>query len=233
MYIPVECISYWLSTAECNYSAMEHKFVATISSLKYWRHYLVGKPCAAYTDHMSLKCLILQLQLSRQHIRCLDFLSQFDLQIEYVLGKQNMVANAWSNCPDLAGAIEVQSDLLVLICASQIRDEGIDEWNCIKLDAKNGRYNMIIYEGLVCCSYGADFKGPNALTGPLPACTCGTQCQGAMKYTCNHACSRTVRVLHTKVVSFGEKQLWLQLVNKLTITMVSRAAPFWFYSTFC
>ena len=27
----------------------------------------------------------------------------------------------------------------------------MDVWNCIKLDSENGRYNMMIYEGLVGC----------------------------------------------------------------------------------
>ena len=32
----------------------------------------------------------------------------------------------------------------------------MDEWNHVKLDAENGRHNMIIYEGLVCHSHRAD-----------------------------------------------------------------------------
>ena len=37
-----------------------------------------------------------------------------------------------------------------------MRAVSIDEWNCIKLDSENGRHNMMIYEGLVYCSHGAD-----------------------------------------------------------------------------
>ena len=62
---------------------------------------------------------------------------------------QNMVADTLLCCPDLAAAIEVQSDLLGLIHASQARAEGMDEWNHIKLDSANSWYNMMIYEGLV------------------------------------------------------------------------------------
>ena len=32
-----------LSAAECNYSAIEREFVALQSSLKRWRHYLLGR----------------------------------------------------------------------------------------------------------------------------------------------------------------------------------------------
>ena len=52
-----------------------------------------------------------------------------------------------------------------------------------------------------------DCKGPYALTGPLPACTCGTQYWDATQYTHNHACSRTVHVLHTRVVTLGENNV--------------------------
>ena len=37
-----------------------------------------------------------------------------------------------------AVAIKVLYDLVGLIHASQARAEGMDEWNCIKLDAANG-----------------------------------------------------------------------------------------------
>ena len=67
-----------------------------------------------------------------------------------------MVANGLSYHPDLAAAIEVQSELLGLIHASQAKAEGRDKWNHIKLDAENGRHNMMIYEGLVHRSHGAD-----------------------------------------------------------------------------
>ena len=44
---------------------------------------------------------------ARQQVRWLDLLNQFDLKIEYVQGKQSMVADAFSCSPDLAAAIEV------------------------------------------------------------------------------------------------------------------------------
>lgn len=58
MYLPVEYMSHRLSSAECNYSATEREFVAIISGLRRWRHYLVGKPCLVRTDHASLKWLM-------------------------------------------------------------------------------------------------------------------------------------------------------------------------------
>ena len=58
MYLPVEYMSHRLSSAECNYSATEREFVAIISGLRRWIHYLVGKPCQVHIDHASLKWLM-------------------------------------------------------------------------------------------------------------------------------------------------------------------------------
>ena len=33
---------------------------------------------------------------------------------------------------------------------------GMDEWNHIKFDAENRRHNMIVHDGLVCHSHGAN-----------------------------------------------------------------------------
>ena len=58
MYVLVEYMSHWLSTAKCNYFATEYEFVAIMSCLKRWKHYLVEKLCAVCTVHTSLKWLI-------------------------------------------------------------------------------------------------------------------------------------------------------------------------------
>ena len=67
-----------------------------------------------------------------------------------------MVADMVSCYPDIAAACKVLSNLLGLVRAIQARAEGMDEWNRTKLDAANGWHNMMIYEGLVCRSCGAD-----------------------------------------------------------------------------
>ena len=67
-----------------------------------------------------------------------------------------MVADVLSHRPDLAVAIELSSNLMGLINTSQARAQGTDEYNRIKLDAANGQHNVMIYEGLVSHSCGAD-----------------------------------------------------------------------------
>ena len=66
-----------------------------------------------------------------------------------------------------------------------------------------------------------DYKGPYALTGPLLVCTHGTQYCYAIQHKHNHACSKTVYVLHTKLVTFWGKQYWFNMWNKLTFTIIN------------
>ena len=76
-------------------------------------------------------------------------------------------------------------------------------------------YGFLLGLALLYEPYGVgDCEGPYVLSGLLSACTCGTQHWGAKQYTHNHACSRIVYVLHTRVVTFGGKQYWFQLMNK-------------------
>ena len=97
-----------LSAAERNYDATNREFVAIVSGLRKWRHYLLGTHFVVRSDHASLRYLQTQPNLSRRQARTLDFLSQFDFTVVHVPGKSNVVADALSRRPDLA-AVAVDS----------------------------------------------------------------------------------------------------------------------------
>ena len=94
-----------LSAAECNYDAINREFVAIVSRLKGWRHYLLGTHFLVRSDHASLWYLQPQPNLSCRQARTLDFLSQFDFAIVQVPEKSNVMADALSHRPDLATAV--------------------------------------------------------------------------------------------------------------------------------
>lgn len=56
-WLPVEYLSHRLSAAECNYSATDREFVAILSALRRWRHYLLGHKFVVHSDHASLRYL--------------------------------------------------------------------------------------------------------------------------------------------------------------------------------
>jgi hypothetical protein len=120
-----------------------------------WRHYLIGKRCEAYSDHKSLKYLFTQPDLNLRQCKWLELIKDYDLGINYHLGKVNMVADALSRrtylnrlvvetmpfdlCKDLdklnlrftinTGVVtmEVDSTLSQDVCKGQTKDEKLQE----------------------------------------------------------------------------------------------------------
>jgi hypothetical protein len=56
----------------------------------------MGKRCALYTDHKSLKYIFTQLNLNLRQRRWLELIKDYDLGINYQPGKANMVADVLS-----------------------------------------------------------------------------------------------------------------------------------------
>ncbi|GJR89210.1 putative reverse transcriptase domain-containing protein [Tanacetum coccineum] len=65
-------------------------------SLKIWRHYLYGTKCTVFTDHISLQHILDQKELNMRQRRWLELLSDYDCEIRYHPGKENVVADALS-----------------------------------------------------------------------------------------------------------------------------------------
>ncbi|KAA8496806.1 Transposon Ty3-I Gag-Pol polyprotein [Porphyridium purpureum] len=72
-----------------------------------FRPYLYGAKFVLHTDHEALKHLMTQKQLNGRQARWLDFLAEFDITIDYVKGKSNVVADGLSRKPELH-ALEYQ-----------------------------------------------------------------------------------------------------------------------------
>ena len=67
-----------------------------IHVLKMWRHYLLGRMFVLMSDHSGLRCLFDLPNLNVRQARWLATLSEFDLEIIYIKGKKNWVADALS-----------------------------------------------------------------------------------------------------------------------------------------
>ncbi|KAA3473495.1 DNA/RNA polymerases superfamily protein [Gossypium australe] len=85
-----------LKPHEKNYPTHDLELAAIVFALKIWRHYLFGEKCHIYTDHKSLKFLMIQKDLNLQQRRWLEFLKDYELVIDYHPGKANVVADALS-----------------------------------------------------------------------------------------------------------------------------------------
>ena len=100
---PCAFMSKKMLPAERNYRVHEQEMLGIICALKEWRHYLSGSKyqITIITDHHSLKHFDTQPHLTARQARWAEFLSEFDYNIIYKEGKDNIVADALSRRSDL------------------------------------------------------------------------------------------------------------------------------------
>jgi hypothetical protein len=92
----VSYASRQLRKDEENYPTHYHEFVAVVHALKKWRHYLIGHRCKIYSDQKSLKYIFTQTYLNLKLRRWLELIKDYDIGIDYHLGKANVIADALS-----------------------------------------------------------------------------------------------------------------------------------------
>ncbi|XP_074305595.1 uncharacterized protein LOC141640813 [Silene latifolia] len=90
---------------EQNYLTHDLELAAVVFALKIWRHYLYGVSCLMYTDlffqgshnHKSLKYIFTQKEINMRQRRWLEFLKDYDLDIQYhpALGSQLKYSTAF------------------------------------------------------------------------------------------------------------------------------------------
>ena len=85
-----------LKKHEENYPTHDLEMAAVVFALKIWRSYLYGESVQVFTDHKSLKYLFTQADLNLRQRRWMEFISDYDVQIQYHPGKANVVADALS-----------------------------------------------------------------------------------------------------------------------------------------
>ena len=81
---------------EDNYPTHDLEMTAVVFALKIWRSYFYDETIQIYTDHKSLKYLFTQSDLNLRQRRWMEFITDYDLQIQYHLVKTNVVADPLS-----------------------------------------------------------------------------------------------------------------------------------------
>ena len=85
-----------LKDYEHHYSIYDKEMLAILHSLTKFRQYLVGSKFKIKTDHNSLKYFLEQKELNEHQQKWVSKVQAYDFEIEYVKGKNNVVANALS-----------------------------------------------------------------------------------------------------------------------------------------
>ncbi|MGI4568745.1 Ty3/Gypsy family RNase HI domain-containing protein, partial [Klebsiella pneumoniae] len=85
-----------LKVHERNYPTHDLELGAVVFALKCWRHYLYGEKFEVFSDHKSLKYVFTQRDLNMRQRRWMEYLDQYNFDLEYHPGKANVVADALS-----------------------------------------------------------------------------------------------------------------------------------------
>lgn len=93
---PIAYESRLMTPAEQNYPVHEQELLAIVHALTKWRLLLLGMKVNVMTDHHSITHLLKQRTLSWRQARWLERLSEFDLKLNYIRGKENTIADALS-----------------------------------------------------------------------------------------------------------------------------------------
>ncbi|MCO5611843.1 hypothetical protein L7F22_066102 [Adiantum nelumboides] len=90
---PVAYTARKLRDHEKNYSTHDLELLAVIHALKLWRHYLLSSKFQLVTDHKSLEWMFTQPNINMRQRRWIELLQEYDFDIEYTPGKDNVVAD--------------------------------------------------------------------------------------------------------------------------------------------
>ena len=93
---PVAFASRTLSVSEENYSVIEKELLAIVWACKYFRPYIFGNKFTLYTDHQPLTYIFNMKDPSSKLVRWRLSLEEYDYEIKYRKGAQNVVADGLS-----------------------------------------------------------------------------------------------------------------------------------------
>jgi hypothetical protein len=92
-----------LKLHKVNYPVHDLELAAVMLALRVWQHYLYGSQVQIFTDHKSLKYLMLEKELNMRQRRWVELIKDYDCVIDYHLGKANVVADALSRKGKIQG----------------------------------------------------------------------------------------------------------------------------------
>ena len=94
---PIAYFSKKLSPAQTKYSTFDRELLAVYEAIKYFRHYLEGYQFTIFTDHKPLTTsLFTKSDKSPRQERYLNYIAQFSIDIKFIKGNSNVVADTLS-----------------------------------------------------------------------------------------------------------------------------------------
>jgi hypothetical protein len=107
---PISYESRKLRGPELLYTIYDKEMLAIMHALAKFRQYLVGARFVVRTDHNSLKYFLVQKDLNERQQKWVSKIQAYNFDIEYVKGKNNVVADALSRRPSTYSMSEISVD---------------------------------------------------------------------------------------------------------------------------
>ncbi|MCO5575331.1 hypothetical protein L7F22_029131 [Adiantum nelumboides] len=124
---PVAYTSRKLRDHEKNYPTHDLELLAVIHALKLWRHYLLSRKFQLVTDHKSLKWIFTQPNLNMRQRRWIELLQEYDFDIKYRPGKDNVVTDGLSRKSFLNAISIPNNPILDMIKEASLNDPEFKE----------------------------------------------------------------------------------------------------------
>ena len=106
---PVAYFSKKLDAAQRNYTTLEKELLSIVLTLKEYRKILWGGKITVWTDHKNLTFRTMSVQ---RVLRWRAFIDEFDVELKYIEGSRNVIADAFSRLPRMDGPASVGDELL-------------------------------------------------------------------------------------------------------------------------
>ena len=90
-----------MNDAQLNYATTEKELLAIVFAFDKFRPYLIGNKVIVHTDHTTIKYLMTKKDAKPRLIRWVLLLQEFDIEIKYMKGTENLVADhlSWVEGP--------------------------------------------------------------------------------------------------------------------------------------
>ena len=82
-----------------------------VHALVRWRHFFLGHKFELHSDHRSLQYIFTQPNLNARQRRWMEFLCEYDFEMKYIQGKENVVAEALSHRRHVISSMTLSVDL--------------------------------------------------------------------------------------------------------------------------
>ena len=100
---PVVYHSRVMTPAQSNYPVHEQELLAVVDMLDTYYHLLAGRKFTLMTDSQPMVSLMSQKHLSLRQSRWIVFLNQFQMDIQHLPGKKNIIADLLSRIAEQTG----------------------------------------------------------------------------------------------------------------------------------